>query len=138
MSVPKTEAVDFGGNCGLGVCFLCLICFCFYVYLSLVFSVCFHLWVCLLVWCSLPFSFPFFPSFCECVYVSLCDFVSFCFYPLSWGSACSFFLFFFFFLFFCAMWLAGSWCSGQMLGLSLQGGRAESRILDHQRPPGPM
>ena len=32
---------------------------------------------------------------------------------------------------------AGSWCSGQMSGLSLQGGRAESRTLDHQRPPGP-
>ena len=48
--VPKIEAVDFGSNCRLAVCFLCLICFWFYVYLSLVFSASYHWWICLLVW----------------------------------------------------------------------------------------
>ena len=64
--------MDFGGNCGLGVRFLCLICFWFYVYLSLVLSVYFHLWVSLLVW--LLSSFFFFFLFVS-VSVSLCDFV---------------------------------------------------------------
>ena len=35
------------------------------------------------------------------------------------------------------VWLRGSWCSGQVSCLSLLGGRAEFRTLDHQRPPGP-
>ena len=35
------------------------------------------------------------------------------------------------------MWLTGSWCSGWVSGLSLWGGRAEFRTLDHQRPPAP-
>ena len=34
-----------------------------------------------------------------------------------------------------AVWLTGSWCYGRVSGLSLLGGRAESRTLDHQRPP---
>ena len=42
MNVPKIEAVDFGSKCRLAVCFLRLIWFWFYVYLSLVFSDCFH------------------------------------------------------------------------------------------------
>ena len=37
-----------------------------------------------------------------------------------------------------AVWLTGSWCSGWVSGLSLGGGRAEFRTLDHQRPPSPM
>ena len=36
-----------------------------------------------------------------------------------------------------AVWLTGSWCSGLVSGLSLWGGRAKFRTLDHQRPPGP-
>ena len=39
---PKTEAVDIGSNCRHGVCILHLICFWFYVYLSLVFRVYYH------------------------------------------------------------------------------------------------
>ena len=39
---PKIEAVDFGSNCTRGVCFLHLICFWFYVYLSLVFRAYYH------------------------------------------------------------------------------------------------
>ena len=39
MNHPKIEAVDFGSNSRHGVCFLHLICFWFYVYLSLVFRV---------------------------------------------------------------------------------------------------
>ena len=42
MNHQKIEAVDFGNNCRLGVCFLHLICFRFYVYLSLLFKVYFH------------------------------------------------------------------------------------------------
>ena len=49
-----------------------------------------------------------------------------------------FFFFLFFSLFFWAMWLTGSWNSSLVSGLSLWGGRAEFRTLDHQRPPGPM
>ena len=41
--------MDFGSNCRLGVCFLHLICFWFYVSLSSVFSACYHWWICLLV-----------------------------------------------------------------------------------------
>ena len=39
---PKIEMVDFGSNYRLGVCFLHLICFWFYVYLSLVFRAHYH------------------------------------------------------------------------------------------------
>ena len=35
-----------------------------------------------------------------------------------------------------AVWLTGSLCSSQASGLSLWGGRAEFRTLDHQRLPG--
>ena len=37
-----------------------------------------------------------------------------------------------------SVWLTGSWCSGQVSGLCLWGGRAEFRTLVHQRPPGSM
>ena len=36
-----------------------------------------------------------------------------------------------------AMWLTVSWCSGQLSGLNLWGGRAEFRTLVHQRPLAP-
>ena len=89
--------MDFGDNCGLGVCFLCLICFCFYVYHSLVFSACFHLWVCLLVWLSLPFIFSLFLSVCE--YVPFCDFVCLALLlPFVLGFCLFSFFFFFSFL----------------------------------------
>ena len=42
MNHPKIEAVDFWSNCRHGVCFLHLICFWFYVYLSLVFRAYYH------------------------------------------------------------------------------------------------
>ena len=77
----QIEAVDFGSNCRLGVCFLHLICFWFYVYLSLVFRVYYHWQICLLIWLFSSsffflyrFFFSFF-SFCVCVYASLYDFV---------------------------------------------------------------
>ena len=48
---PKTtEVVDFGSNCRLGVCFLYLICFWVYVYLSLVLRAYYHWQICLLIW----------------------------------------------------------------------------------------
>ena len=47
MNVPKIEAVDFGSNCRLGDCLLHLICFWFHFYLSIVFSVYYHWWICL-------------------------------------------------------------------------------------------
>ena len=116
------------------VSFLCLICFWFYVYLSLVFSVCFHLWVCLLVW----LFFVLFLFVNVSVYISLCDFCLFSFaYTICLGALSVLSFFFFLFLFFCAVWLAGSWCSGWVSSLSLQCERAESRILDHQRSPSP-
>ena len=37
-----------------------------------------------------------------------------------------------------SMWLTGSWCSGQVSGLSLWGERAELRTFVHQQPPGPI
>ena len=90
MIVPKIEAVDFGNKFRLGIWFLHVICFCFYVYLSLVFSACFQWWVCLLVW--LLSSFIFVPLFVSvCVYVSLWILsVYFCLNHLSWSSVCSF------------------------------------------------
>ena len=57
---PKIEAVDVGSNCRLGVWFLHLICFCFYVYLSLVFRPYYHWWICLLVWLVSSFFFNYF------------------------------------------------------------------------------
>ena len=99
MNVPKIEVVDFGSNCRLGVGSPHLICFRYYVYLSLVLSACFHWWVSLLVWLLSSFFFIFlFVS--VGAYVSFCDFV----------------------------------CLVLLLPLFL--GRAESRTLDHQRPPG--
>ena len=82
MNVPKIEVVDFGSNCRLGVCFLCLICFWFYVYLSIVFSAYYHWRICLLAWLLSSFFFLyiciyiyFFLSLIVSVYVyaSLCD-----------------------------------------------------------------
>ena len=71
-----------------------------------------------------------------CVYNSLCDFVGL---VLLLPFVLRFYLFgFSFFLYFRAVCLARSWCSSQVLGLRLHDGRAESRRLDHQRPPGPM
>ena len=37
-----------------------------------------------------------------------------------------------------AVWLTGSWCSSWVSGLSLWGGRAEFRTLDHRTRPSPM
>ena len=139
MNVPKIEAVGDESNGRLGVCFLCLICFWFYAYLSLVFSACYW-WICLLVWslysfCFVLFFSPLF-SFCECACV--CYFLWFCLFSFAFNICFGVLsVHIFSFLFFQAMRPAGSWCSGQMSGLSLQGGRAESRTLDHQRPPGP-
>ena len=42
MNHPKIKVVDIGSNCRLEVCFLHLICFWFYVYLSLVFRAYYH------------------------------------------------------------------------------------------------
>ena len=98
MNHPKIEAVDFGSNCRLGVCFLHLICFWFYVYLSLVFRAYYHWQICLLIWLLTSFLkflyiyFFHFPLFLS-VYVqaSLCDFVCIvCFSHLSQGSDCPF------------------------------------------------
>ena len=103
MNVPKIEAVGDESNGRLGVCFLCLICFWFYAYLSLVFSPCYW-WICLLVWslysfCFVLFFSPLF-SFCEHVYVSLCDFVCLgVLLPFVLGFCLSPFFFFFRFLF---------------------------------------
>ena len=46
MNHPKIEVVDFGSNCRIGVCFLHLICFWFYVYLSLLYRVYYHWYIC--------------------------------------------------------------------------------------------
>ena len=73
--------MDFGSKCRFGVCFLHLICFCFYVYLSLLFSACFHWWVCLLVW---SFSSFFLIFFCDCVCVYF--FVWFCLFSFAFTS----------------------------------------------------
>ena len=139
----------------LCVCFMLSFPFCrllsafdlvwFYVFVSLVFSICFHFGVCLLVWLLSSFLFSlFFKIFFSFlfvsayVYVSLCDIVCLVLLlPFVLGF-CMFVFFFFFFLFFSAMQLAWSWCSSWGLGLSLWGRRAEYRKLDHQRTPSPM
>ena len=54
---PKIEAAYFGSNCTLGVCYLHLICFWFSVYLSLVFIVHYHWYICLLIWLLSSFFF---------------------------------------------------------------------------------
>ena len=54
---PRIEAVDFGSNCRLGVCFLHLNCFWFYVYLSLVLRAYYHWQICLLIWLLSSFFF---------------------------------------------------------------------------------
>ena len=152
--------MDLGSNCRLGVCFLCLICLWFYVYLSLVFRTNYHWWILFISLVALFlflfsfiymfFFFPFSLFVNVYVYASLCDFVCIgCLLPFGLGFCLSFFGgdfclfhfvflydFFSFFLFSWTVWLAGSWCSGWVSGLSLQGGRADSRILDHQKPPG--
>ena len=96
MNVPKIEGVDFGSNCRLGVCFLCLIWFWISVYFTLVFSACYNWWISLLVW--LPSSFFFFFLFClfvgVCVYVSSCDFVCLALLlPFALGFCLFFFMF---------------------------------------------
>ena len=63
MTAPKIKDVDFGGNCGLGVCFLHLSYFWFYVYFSLVFIVCLQLWIWLLVCLLSSFVFLLFQFF---------------------------------------------------------------------------
>ena len=81
MNVPKTEVVDFGSNCRLGVCFLRLICYWFYVYPSLIFSAYYRSWISLLVWLLSSFLFIYiYIYFSFCLFVSvyvyaLCDFV---------------------------------------------------------------
>ena len=85
MNHPKIEAEDFGSNCKLGACFLHLICFWFYIYVSLLFRACFHWYICLFIWLFsyfyiyiyifFFFSFPFSPFVSVNVYASLCDFV---------------------------------------------------------------
>ena len=111
MNVPKIEVVDFGSNCRLGVCLLCLICFWFYVYLSTIFSAYYHWWICLLIWLLSSFFiytytfFPFSLFMSVYVYASLCDIVckglllsfvlEFCLFVLlfsfSFSSVCFFF-----------------------------------------------
>ena len=88
MNDPKIEVVDFGSNCRLGVCLLLLICFWFYVYLSIIFSAYYHWWIGLLVWLLSSFLkyiyiyilFPFSLFVSVYVYASLRDF---CLYRLA-------------------------------------------------------
>ena len=97
---PRIEAVDFGSNCRLGISFLCLICFCFYVYLGLVFRAYYHWQICLLIWLLSSFYIYIFffsiCSFCKCVCV--CFFcvilsVQLCSYHLSRVLSVLFFFF---------------------------------------------
>ena len=115
-------------------------------------------WVCMcifLLWfCQFKFAFTICPMVrsvvcvvclfflflwvCVCmIFVSLFLF-SFAFNIWVWVSIDSLFYFILFFLFFQAKWLAVSSWSSQLRDLSLQGGRAEYRTLDHERPPSPM
>ena len=81
---PKLRQWTLGATVDLGVCFLCLIFFWFYVYLSIVFSAYYHWWICLLLWLLSTFIYIYifsFFSFCECVCV--CFFVWFCLYSFA-------------------------------------------------------
>ena len=76
--LPKLMQWTLGATVDMG--FLHLICFWFYVHLSLIFSAYYHWWICLLVWMLSVFFiymyfFPFSLFVSVYVYVSLCDIV---------------------------------------------------------------
>ena len=133
--------MDFGSNCRLEVCFLHLIFFWFYVYLSLVFSAYYHWWICLLVWLLssffyiyIFFSSPFSLFVNVYVYASLCDFVRI---GLLLPDVLGFCLFVFLFLFFFFLPFLLSHVAVRVLVLWLDVRREppRSRTLDHQKPP---
>ena len=104
--------------------------------LFLFFCVFFNIVLALLIIGGLDFGLValFFLSFCLLLFIFnniffIFYFNNFIFFLLS-------FFLFFPSLFFWAVWLTGSWCSGQVSGLSLWGGRAEFRTLVHERPAG--
>ena len=100
----------------------------FFFFLSIVFSACYHWWICLLVWLLSLFLWLF-NSLFLIIFKKFNNFILFYYY---------FPFFFFFSLFFWAVWLTVSCCSGRVSGLCLWGGRAEFRTLVHQRPPSSM
>ena len=113
----------------LPVRFLCLFVF---VCFSIVFSTCYHWWICFWVW--LLSSFFFFPF----LYYFLIFLILIIIFYFNNSILFHFFLSFFLFfsLLFWVVWLTGSWCSSQVSGLCLWGGRAEFRTLVQQSPPG--
>ena len=78
---PKIEAMDFGSNCRLRVCFLHIICFWFYVYPTLEFTAYYHWQICLLILLlSFLYIYIFSPFFSFCESVCACFLLCFCLY----------------------------------------------------------
>ena len=111
-------------------------CFWFCIFATLVFSVCFHLWICLLIWLVPSFlvpSYSFLVFFFVWVWVSLCVpvwlmlllpfFGGFCLSVLPFVCRLAWFFPYFFLSFpFCTVRLVESWCSSKGSGLNLWGG----------------
>ena len=113
--IPRLKRRTLGATVDLGFAVCDWLVSDLHVYHSLVFSTCYHWWVCLLVWLLSFFLISFFILI---IFYKIFYFNNFLFF--------SFFLSFSFSLFFWAVWLTGSWCSGRVSGLSLWGGRASS------------
>ena len=100
----------------------CLSIFFFFFFFSIVFSTCYHWWIWVSVWLLSSF-FPF-------LFLLLFKFFSIIVFYFT--NLILFYHFLYFFLFFSflfwAMWITGSWCSGQASGLCIWGGRTKFRI----------
>ena len=105
-------------------------------FFSIVFSACYHWWICFLVSLLSSFFLSFF------FFITLKKFLIIIFY-FNYFISFYFILFYFIFflsffllsLLFWAVWVTGSWCFSQVSGLCLWGGRAKFRTLVHKRPP---
>ena len=113
----------------------CLSVFCFF--LNIVFSACYHWWICFFGLVALFFlSFFFLFLLLLNFFIFNIFFKFFILITLHLFYFLSFILFFS--VFFWALRLTGSWCSSWVSGLCLWGGRAEFRTLVHQRLPSSM
>ena len=125
---PKLRQWTLGATVDLGLAVCDWLVSDFYVHISIVLSACYHWWMCLLVLILSFFIINILIFFVLIVF----KFLNFNYLILFIYLLKKFFFFLFFFLFFWTVWLTGSWCSGLVSGLSLWGGRAEFRTLDHQ------
>ena len=104
----------------------------FFFFFLVVFSACYHWWICFLDWLLSSFFLFLLTSYCfNLIFNNWKNF-----YFNNFILFYFIYLFLFFSLFFWAVRLTGSWCTTRVSGVCLWGGRAELRTLVHQRPPG--